>query len=516
MKETDKKIYDFKSDVLFKYSLADDKDYDCRYLLKLFIEGILNISCKSITILNPDLVVENIEDKDMLLDIRVQTNTGDYVNIEMQYSAFSKNQYQRFQIYGASLLSRQEKEGNDYQKNINHVYQIIFIDDIDKANLKLYDRYESRNEEGKLEKYNLLTRVYVQMPYINLIKKQKKLEEFSEIEKGIYIFENGITDDIIRLKENNKVVEIMKEKIERFNQDEQLRDMAYKRSLNRWANERDKQDMYEKGKEEGIEEGIKQGIEQGLEMGIEQGKYNLIKQLFNKYYPEEDDSILENLNNEQYDKIFEMILDNRSINISYQTVNTKKETYASMVMVGDALIHGTVYGTAHRYANYNGYDFKPMLEHIKERVKDYDLAYYNQETILGGTEIGLSDYPTFNSPQEFGDAMIDAGFNIVNLATNHTLDRGEQAVINSANYWKTKDVLTAGSYASFEEASKINIKEKNGIKYALLSYTYGTNGIKVPEGKEYSNDAIRALTEFQERFFESTIINENIVRKKLD
>ena len=300
------KIYDFKNDFMFKHSLGNDQDPGSFYLLKLFIEGILNINCKSIMILNPDLVVENIEDKDMLLDIRVQTNTGDYVNIEMQYSAFSKNQYQRFQIYGASLLSRQEEEGDDYQKNINHVYQIIFIDDIDKANLKLYDRYESRNEEGKLEKYNLLTRVYVQMPYINLIKKQKKLEEFSEIEKGIYIFENGITDDIIRLKEDNKVVEIMKEKIDRFNQDEQLRDMAYKRSLNRWANERDKQDMYEKGKEEGIERGVMQGI-------IEKSKEKT-KQLFNKYYPKEDDSILENLNNEQYDKIFEMILDNRSIN----------------------------------------------------------------------------------------------------------------------------------------------------------------------------------------------------------
>ena len=312
------KIYDFKNDFMFKHSLGNDQDPGSFYLLKLFIEGILNISCKSITILNPDLVVENIEDKDMLLDIRVQTNTGDYVNIEMQYSAFSKNQYQRFQIYGASLLSRQEKEGDDYQKNINHVYQIIFIDDIDKANLKLYDRYESRNEEGKLEKYNLLTRVYVQMPYINLIKKQKKLEEFSEIEKGIYIFENGITDDIIRLKEDNKVVEIMKEKIERFNQDEQLRDMAYKRSLNRWANERDKQDMYEKGKEEGIKQGIEQGLEMGIEQGVMQGiiekSKEKTKQLFNKYYPEEDDSILENLNNEQYDKIFEMILDNRSIN----------------------------------------------------------------------------------------------------------------------------------------------------------------------------------------------------------
>ena len=93
----------------------------------------------------------------------------------------------------------------------------------------------------------------------------------------------------------------MKEKIERFNQDEQLRDMAYKRSLNRWANERDKQDMYEKGKEEGIKQGI-----------IEKSKEKT-KQLFNKYYPKEDDSILENLNNEQYDKIFEMILNNYSI-----------------------------------------------------------------------------------------------------------------------------------------------------------------------------------------------------------
>ena len=156
------------------------------------------------------------------------------------------------------------------------------------------------------------------MPYINLIKKQKKLEEFSEIEKGIYIFENGITDDIIRLKENNKVVEIMKEKIERFNQDEQLRDMAYKRSLNRWANERDKQDMYEKGKEEGIKQGIEQGLEMGIEQGMKQGiiekSKEKTKQLFNKYYPKEDDSILENLNSEEYDKIFEMILDNRSIN----------------------------------------------------------------------------------------------------------------------------------------------------------------------------------------------------------
>ncbi|MBQ9011160.1 MAG: CapA family protein [Bacilli bacterium] len=151
-------------------------------------------------------------------------------------------------------------------------------------------------------------------------------------------------------------------------------------------------------------------------------------------------------------------------------------------MVGDALLHSSVYNDAYK----NGvYDFSSQIELIKPIVSEYDLAFYNQETILGGTEIELSDYPTFNSPQEFGDAMIDAGFNIVNLATNHTLDRGEKAVLNSRAYWKSKDVLTAGSYDSSEDYSKIVIKEKNGIKYTLLSYTYGTNGIAIPEGKDY-------------------------------
>lgn len=159
-----------------------------------------------------------------------------------------------------------------------------------------------------------------------------------------------------------------------------------------------------------------------------------------------------------------------------------KTSKLSLVMVGDALLHSSVYNDAYK----NGvYDFSSQLEYIKPIIQKYDLAFYNQESILGGTSIGLSDYPTFNSPQEFGDAMVDAGFNLVSLANNHTLDRGEKAVLNSCEYWKTKDVLTAGSYTSFEEANEIKIKEKNGIKYTLLSYTYGTNGISVPSGKEY-------------------------------
>lgn len=157
-----------------------------------------------------------------------------------------------------------------------------------------------------------------------------------------------------------------------------------------------------------------------------------------------------------------------------------KHYEASLIAVGDNLIHSSVYKDANRLANGNGYDFKPMITYIKEIVSAYDIAYYNQETILGGTELGLADYPTFNSPYEAGDAMIDAGFNLVSLATNHTMDSGKKAVENSCKYWQSKDnVLTSGSYCSEEERNKINIKEVNNITYTMLNYTYGTNGMPV-------------------------------------
>lgn len=160
--------------------------------------------------------------------------------------------------------------------------------------------------------------------------------------------------------------------------------------------------------------------------------------------------------------------------------NEDKHYEASLIAVGDYLIHSSVYKDANRLANGDGYDFKPMISYIKEIVPNYDIAYYNQETILGGSELGLSDYPTFNSPYEAGDAMLDAGFNLVSLATNHTMDSGKKAVENSCKYWQSKEnVLTAGSYCSEEERNKINIKEINNIKYTMLNYTYGTNGMPV-------------------------------------
>lgn len=186
--------------------------------------------------------------------------------------------------------------------------------------------------------------------------------------------------------------------------------------------------------------------------------------------------------------LFEYFNQEKTNEIVIPKDNEEKIYEANLIMVGDALVHNNLYNDANRLANYNGYNFKPHIELIKEEVKNYDIAYYNQETILGGTSIGLSSYPAFNSPQELGDAMIDAGFNLVSLATNHTLDRGEKAIKLSREYWNKQDnVHAVGSYLSNEEKETLETKvlEVNNIKYAMLNYTYGTNGIKVSKGKEY-------------------------------
>ena len=155
----------------------------------------------------------------------------------------------------------------------------------------------------------------------------------------------------------------------------------------------------------------------------------------------------------------------------------------SLVMVGDCLIHEAVYNSAK--LSDGSYDFTPMFTLVKPIIQEYDLAFYNQESILGGVQLGLSAYPRFNSPYSVGDAMVDAGFNLVSLANNHTLDRGTDAINNSLNYWKNKNVLTSGSYSSFEDRDNILVKNKNGITYALLAYTTVTNGLTRPKNQEY-------------------------------
>ena len=158
------------------------------------------------------------------------------------------------------------------------------------------------------------------------------------------------------------------------------------------------------------------------------------------------------------------------------------EVSITLGAIGDILIHDWVYEDA-----FNGktYDFNPMFAGVKHILEQPDILLANQETILGGVEIGLSSYPTFNSPQEVGDALIENGVDIVSTANNHSLDRGAKNLIRSLDYMDKIKLPYVGTYRSFEEQQNLRILEKDGVKVGYLSYTYGTNGIPVPEGKEY-------------------------------
>ncbi len=161
-----------------------------------------------------------------------------------------------------------------------------------------------------------------------------------------------------------------------------------------------------------------------------------------------------------------------------------KEYKLSLLATGDGLIHNAIYLSYELPGN--TYDFKDAVSEVKDIVSKYDIAYYNQETPIAKDNSTVSGYPMFNTPHEYADAMQDIGFNMVSLASNHSLDRNELGITNSVNYWKTTDTLFHGMATSEEEQNNsIIIKEKNNITYTMLSYTEMTNGIPIPNGKDY-------------------------------
>ncbi|WP_462413458.1 CapA family protein [Neobacillus sp. Marseille-QA0830] len=160
-------------------------------------------------------------------------------------------------------------------------------------------------------------------------------------------------------------------------------------------------------------------------------------------------------------------------------VTTEKITVGA---IGDILIHSPVYQDA-----FNGsqYEFDQMFSDVKPLLEKPDLLTANQESTIGGLELGLSGYPAFNSPHEVADALVHTGVDIVSTANNHTLDKGERGVLSETAYLESIGLPHVGSFQDQQDQQHLRIIEKNGIKLAFLSYTYGTNGIPVPKGKDY-------------------------------
>jgi len=159
----------------------------------------------------------------------------------------------------------------------------------------------------------------------------------------------------------------------------------------------------------------------------------------------------------------------------------------TLMALGDNLMHMGIVSTGKQSDGSRNYDF--LFEDLSDFIDLADISVINQETPFGGNDLGFSGFPHFNSPTEVGDAIINAGFDVVLQATNHTLDQGKDGTEHCLNYWKEHpEILMVGLHDRHENEDGTPMDPKDyipiltvkGIRFAILNYTYGPNAGTVP------------------------------------
>lgn len=183
---------------------------------------------------------------------------------------------------------------------------------------------------------------------------------------------------------------------------------------------------------------------------------------------------------------------------SEETVPEEKRI--SFVGVGDNLIHDSIFLSVEQPDG--TYNFAPIYENIAEDVAAADLAFLNQETIMAGSDYPYSGYPAFNTPDDLAYDMAEMGFDLVNGATNHTLDYDYTGAIHAINLWNQFDgLIYTGAFLDEEARNTVRTIERDGVTFSFLAYTYGTNGI-MPD------------TDWRVAYFDDERIRQDVVRAK--
>lgn len=153
---------------------------------------------------------------------------------------------------------------------------------------------------------------------------------------------------------------------------------------------------------------------------------------------------------------------------------------------GDDLVHRPIFTAAQARSTDGTYDFTYVYENVSDFFKNHDINWINQETLLNNT-LEVSSYPTFSTPGQMGYALYDANFRIFNVSTNHTYDKGSAGVEATMQFYENDmpdDICVSGLYHD-GQWDDIPIYEYDGVKFAFLAYTYGTNGIPNPTESDY-------------------------------
>lgn len=198
----------------------------------------------------------------------------------------------------------------------------------------------------------------------------------------------------------------------------------------------------------------------------------LKKALYNSIVDNQLNSVLENQEN------------NLLENITEQSTTEDKPITFTMTDLGDSLCHNTQYWDAYNKET-DEYDFSYVYEDIKHYTESADITIGSLETTFAGKERGYSNYPTFNTPDSLAVALKNIGVDVISLAGNHALDYGYTGLCRTIDVLDNNGISHLGTYKTAEEQEKILIQNVKGLNIAFINYTYGTNGIPVPSGKEY-------------------------------
>lgn len=166
------------------------------------------------------------------------------------------------------------------------------------------------------------------------------------------------------------------------------------------------------------------------------------------------------------------------------TINSDSTATITISVVGDLMCHSPQFEYAK--VGKDSFDFNPVYRNVKEHLETSDFTFGNLETVTAGMQNGgYTGYPFFNTPVEYLDALKSVGFDLLATANNHSLDRSEKGVLKTIEELNKRRIHYTGTYTSQKDRDSIRIFDINGFRIAFLAYSYGTNGVPIPKGKDY-------------------------------
>ena len=178
------------------------------------------------------------------------------------------------------------------------------------------------------------------------------------------------------------------------------------------------------------------------------------------------------------------VAENSINNANSTTTSQQGPITFSLAAIGDIMCHNTQYMDAYNSST-DSYDFSYVFEEIQTYIQTADISIGSLETTFAGKDRGYSNYPTFNSPEQLAYDLSEMGLDVLSTAGNHALDKGFSGLSNTLDVLDDANISHSGTYRSQEDRDSVLIKDVKGVKVAILSYTYGTNGIPVPSDKEF-------------------------------